>query len=196
MKIGSKLEHTYALWNCFADTRKLLKSSVVNSMMLINCNTEASARVTQIRWSVKSGGKKGSRYRNRRFSRQRCMRPRTSPLKYICQSRYRSKRDDKARLTSRDRLRVGDGLSLSEIFSGRTKGRGRPRSNACTKRPALVINLAAFNLIYPLMPTDGWPENLSGNASFQLNRCADSAAVTSDCFEIAIPPLQLLGIFS
>lgn len=104
MKIGSKLEHTYALCNCFADTRKLIKSSVVNSMlMLMNCNTEASARVTQSRWSVRSGGKKGSRYRNRRFSRQRCMRPRTSPLKYTCQSRYRSKRDDKARLTSRSR---------------------------------------------------------------------------------------------
>lgn len=60
MKIGSKLEHTYALCNCFADTRKLIKSSVVNSMlMLMNCNTEASARVTQSRWSVRSGGKKG-----------------------------------------------------------------------------------------------------------------------------------------
>lgn len=59
MKIGSKLEHTYALWNCFSDTRKVLKSSLVNSMMSMNCNTEASARVTRIRWSVKSDGKKG-----------------------------------------------------------------------------------------------------------------------------------------
>lgn len=132
-------------------------------------NTRAET-LTQI-WPVKREKKKkkngeekeerGSHYRDRVFfflflSRQRCMRPRTFPPKYICQSHYRLEAG--AAITRVWRLGSSIGrraFTLGNIFRWHERRDTEDRGKS-TKRPprerAPVINSAAFNLIYPLMP--------------------------------------------